>query len=209
MTQFRSDPGITLGRYPTTPEHLLARAKAIESILKERGALGDDTVDRIVERYERDIGPLLGAKVVAHAWTDDAFRDRLVDDATSACLELGIGGLQGENLVALPNSEDLHHVIVCTLCSCYPWPVLGVPPSWYKSPEYRARVVAEPRAVLEEFGLVVPDTVEVRVVDTSAEVRYFVLPQRPAGSEGMSEEQLAALVTRDAMIGVAKPVLPA
>ncbi|MGW4489506.1 nitrile hydratase subunit alpha [Amycolatopsis sp. NPDC004368] len=209
MTAFPTDPGTTLGRYPASNQDLLARARAVEQLLMERGALGSGTVDRIVERYERDIGPLLGAKVVARAWVDPEFRERLLTDATAACRELGIGGMQGEHLVALPNSADIHHVIVCTLCSCYPWPVLGIPPSWYKSPEYRARVVAEPRSVLAEFGLDVSPEVEVRVVDTSAETRYFVLPEMPSGAEGLSEEELAALVTRDCMIGVARPEVAA
>jgi nitrile hydratase len=208
MDDVMSGPSTTLGRYPTSSTELLARARAIEQILIERGALGSGTVDRIVDRYERDIGPLLGAKVVARAWVDEEFRQRLLDDATSACRELGIGGMQGEHLVALANGPGVHHVIVCTLCSCYPWPVLGVPPSWYKSPEYRARVVAEPRAVLAELGLDLAQDVEVRVVDTSAEIRYFVLPERPSGTDGMDEQQLAALVTRDCMIGVALPERP-
>jgi nitrile hydratase len=203
------DPGTTLGRYPTTPETLLARARAIETLLKSRGALGDGTVDRIVHKYETDIGPLLGAKVVAHAWVDEDFRTRLLADATVACAELGVGGLQGDHLVALENTDAVHHVIVCTLCSCYPWPVLGIPPTWYKSPEYRARVVAEPRAVLAEFGLNLGAEVEVRVVDTSAEIRYFVLPQRPHGTAGMSEAELASLVTRDSLVGVGLPRVPA
>jgi nitrile hydratase len=194
--------------YPASPEQLLARAQAIESLLKERGALGDDTVARIVAAYESDIGPLHGARVVARAWVDPAFRQRLLTDATAACAELGIGGLQSENLVALPDEDGVHNVIVCTLCSCYPWAVLGLPPGWYKNPEYRARVVAEPRAVLAEFGLTLPPSTEVRVVDTSAEVRYFVLPQRPTGTEDLDEDALAALVTRDCLIGVALPQSP-
>jgi nitrile hydratase len=209
MTDIRSDPSTAAGRYPTTPDRLLARAQAIEALLKERGALGEDTVDHIVNRYETEIGPLLGARVVARAWVDPDFRARLLADATAACWELGIGGFQGERMVALADSDDVHYLIVCTLCSCYPWAVLGVPPAWYKSPEYRARVVAEPRAVLREFGLELPETTEVRVMDSSADVRYFVLPQRPAGTDGLDEAELAALVTRDHMIGVAIPGIPA
>lgn len=205
MNDFRHDTSTTEGRYPADPATLLARAHAIEDLLKERGAIGDDTVGRIVATYETDIGPLLGAKVVARAWVDADYRSRLLSDTTAACRELGIGGMQGEHMVALEDTADVHHVIVCTLCSCYPWPILGIPPAWYKSPEYRSRVVAEPRSVLEEFGLDIPPTVDVRVVDTSAETRYFVLPQRPAGSEGLTEDELAALVTRDMLIGVAVP----
>lgn len=202
MSEIRHDASTAAGRYPADAATLLSRAQAIEDLLKERGALGDDTVARIVDTYETEVGPLHGAKVVARAWVDPEFRARLIDEATAACRELGIGGMQGEHMVALEDTDEVHHVIVCTLCSCYPWPVLGIPPAWYKSPEYRARVVAEPRAVLSEFGLDVPDEVEVRVVDTSAETRYFVLPQRPAGSENLSEDELAALVTRDLLIGV-------
>src|ERR1700754_3891048 len=209
MTDIRVDAaGAVKDSYPASPERLLARAQAIESLLKERGALGDDTVARIVAAYESDIGPLHGARVVARAWVDPAFRQRLLTDATDACWELGVGGFQSENLVALPDEDGVHHVIVCTLCSCYPWAVLGLPPGWYKNPEYRARVVAEPRAVLGEFGLTLPASTEVRVVDTSAEVRYFVLPQRPAGTDDLDEEALTALVTRDCLIGVALPERP-
>ncbi|MGW5364527.1 nitrile hydratase subunit alpha [Actinopolymorpha pittospori] len=205
MTEFRSDPSTARGRYPADPQQLLARAQAIEALLKERGALGDDTVARIVAKYESEIGPLHGARVVARAWVDPAFRQRLLADASAACGELGIGGLQGERMVALADEDDVHHVIVCTLCSCYPWPVLGLPPGWYKSPQYRSRVVAEPRAVLAEFGLTLPDTTEIRVTDSTAEVRYFVLPLRPAGTQDLDEKALAALVTRDCLIGVALP----
>ncbi len=199
-----STPSPTAGRYPASDAELDARARALEAILIENGLLGSETIDEVVEIYEQDIGPLLGAKVIARAWADDAFKQRLLADATAACRELGIGGLQGESLICVENTPELHNVMVCTLCSCYPWPVLGVPPVFYKSPQYRARVVVEPRKVLaDDFGLVVPPEVEVRVYDVTAEERYFVLPQRPPGTEGMSEEELAALVTRDAMIGVA------
>lgn len=183
---------------------LRARVKALESLLVERGLIGTDTVDQIVEVYESEIGPLLGAQVVARAWVDEEFRERLLADATAACWELDIGGLQGEKLVAVENTDTVHHVVVCTLCSCYPWPVLGIPPNWYKSPEYRARMVAEPRRVLaEDFGLPLGEDVEIRVQDSSAEVRYFTLPQRPAGTEDWDEERLAGIVTRESMVGVA------
>lgn len=205
-----STPSPTAGRYPASHEEMDARAKALEAILIEKGLLGSETIDSVVEVYERDIGPLLGAKVIARAWVDPAFKERLLADATAACRELGIGGLQGESLICVENTPEVHNVMVCTLCSCYPWPVLGVPPAFYKSPQYRARVVIEPRKVLaDDFGLPVPDGVEVRVYDVTAEERYFVLPQRPEGTDGLTEEELAALVTRDAMIGVALVQAPA
>jgi nitrile hydratase len=168
--------------------------------------MSTEAVDRVAEIYENEVGPQLGAKVVAKAWTDPEFKARLLANATAACAELGIGGLQGEEMVAVEDTDDVHHVIVCTLCSCYPWPVLGLPPNWYKQPAYRARIVREPRKVLrEEFGYDVPDTTEVRVWDSSSELRYWVLPQRPAGTEDWSAEQLEALVTRDSMVGVGAP----
>ena len=163
----------------------------------------EQAVDRIAELYEREVGPHNGARIVARAWTDPEFKQRLLEDATSACAELGIGGAQGEDMVVVENTDEVHNAIVCTLCSCYPWPTLGLPPNWYKYPAYRARMVKEPRAVLsDEFKLNLPDDQEIRIWDTSAEVRYWVLPQRPPGTEGMSEEELAELVTRDSMIGV-------
>jgi nitrile hydratase len=178
-------------------------------MLIEKGVMTTDAVDRLAEIYENEVGPHLGAQVVARAWTDPAYRDRLLADATAACQELGIGGLQGEDMIAVENTDTVHNVIVCTLCSCYPWPVLGLPPNWYKAPPYRSRVVREPRRVLrEDFGLDVPESVEIRVWDSSAELRYFVLPQRPAGTEDLSEEQLAELVTRDCLIGVGQPLHP-
>lgn len=200
----RSDPGVTEGRYPAPDAaHLLACTRAIESLMKDRGVIDDDTIDVVAAKYENDIGPFLGAKVVARAWSDPDFFDRLLSDATAACKELGIGGMQGEHLIALADTDDVHHVIVCTLCSCYPWPVLGIPPTWYKSPEYRSRIVSEPRELLrDEFGYDVRADVEIRVVDTSAEMRYFVVPQRPAGTDNLSEDELANLVTRDSIIGV-------
>ena len=186
-----------------TPEEITARVKALESMLIEKGLITTQMVDRMVEIYENEVGPQLGAKVIAKAWSDPDFKARLLEDTTEACKELGISGLQGEDMVALEDTDDVHHAVVCTLCSCYPWPVLGLPPNWYKEPQYRSRMVREPRKVLaEEFGYVVPESTEIRVWDSSSEMRYWVLPQRPAGTEGWSEEQLAELVTRDSMIGV-------
>ena len=180
------------------------RAKAIEALLVEKGLLASDAIDKIVETYEKDVGPLNGAKVVARAWSDPDYKKRLLKDGTAAIGELGFGGIQGEHMVVVENTPRVHNVVCCTLCSCYPWPVLGLPPTWYKSLEYRARIVREPRVVLHELGLDLPANVELRVWDSSAEIRYMVLPERPAGTEGMSAEQLAPLVTRDAMIGVGK-----
>lgn len=194
----------------THQELIAARVKAIESLMIEKGLLSTAAVDRLAEIYENEVGPQLGAKVVARAWTDPEYKRRLLENATTACAELGIGGLQGEDMLVVEDTDDLHHVIVCTLCSCYPWPVMGLPPNWYKEPAYRARMVREPRTVLrEEFGYDVPDSVEVRVWDSSSELRYWVLPQRPAGTEAMSEEQLAGLVTRESMIGVGRVREPA
>lgn len=205
----RHAPSPTAGRYPTDERELAARAEALESLLVERGLLGSDTIDEIVDVYESDLGPMLGARVIARAWSDADFKARLLEDATAACAELGIGGLQGEHLICVENTPAVHNVMVCTLCSCYPWPVLGIPPAFYKSPEYRARVVAEPRTVLaEDFGLSLPESVEIRVYDVTAEDRYFVLPERPDGTDGLTEEELAALVTRDSMIGVARADVP-
>jgi nitrile hydratase subunit alpha len=180
------------------------RARALESLLTEKGLISSDAIDRVAEAYEKDIGPLNGARAVARAWVDPEFKKRLLADATAALRELGVGGLQGEHMVAVENTPKVHNVVVCTLCSCYPWPVLGLPPAWYKSPPYRSRMVRDPRGTLGEFGLRLDPSVEVRVWDSSAEIRYLVLPGRPKGSDGMSEEELAQLVTRDAMIGVAQ-----
>jgi nitrile hydratase len=188
---------------PRDPDVAL-RARALEELLLEKGLLETGTIDRIARRYEHDVGPLNGARVVARAWSDAAFRARLLDDGTEAIRELGLLGYGTDRLVAVENTADVHNLVVCTLCSCYPWSVLGLPPGWYKSPEYRARAVREPRAVLNEFGVELADDVEVRVWDSSAEVRYLVLPERPAGSDALGEDELAALVTRDAMIGVAR-----
>jgi nitrile hydratase len=180
------------------------RAEALESLLLERGLIDPKVVDGLISRYENDVGPMNGARVIAKAWTDDDYRRRLLEDATAAIGELGYSGPQGEYIEVLENSGDVHNVVVCTLCSCYPWPVLGLPPSWYKDPAYRSRIVREPRRVLAEMGLALDDDVEIRVWDSSSEVRYLVLPERPEGTSDLSEEELAALVTRDAMVGVAR-----
>lgn len=186
-----------------TQEEIAARVKALESMLIEQGVMTTQAIDRMVEIYENEVGPQLGAKVVAKAWSDPDFKARLVEDATEACKELGISGLQGEDMVVLENTDAVHNIIVCTLCSCYPWPVLGLPPNWYKDPQYRAAITREPRAVLRDaFNFTVPEDVEVRVWDSSSEMRYWVLPQRPVGTEGWTEDQLVELVTRDSMIGV-------
>ena len=181
------------------------RARALEAVLTEKGLVSTDAIDAIVEMYENDVGPQNGAAAVARAWVDPAYRRRLLDDAGPAIAELGFAGVEGANMVVVANTALVHNAIVCTLCSCYPWPVLGLPPTWYKSPPYRARMVAEPRAVLREFGLEVADEVEIRVWDSSAEVRYLVLPMRPEGTDRWTEPQLASLVTRDCMIGTAVP----
>jgi nitrile hydratase len=181
------------------------RARALEAVLAERGLVSTDAIDAVVTYYEQDVGPQNGAKAVARAWVDDAYRERLLERPAEAIAELGFGGMEGHNMAVVANTPAVHNVVVCTLCSCYPWPVLGLPPSWYKSEAYRARVVAQPRAVLREFGLELADDVEVRVWDSSAEVRYLVLPMRPEGTDDLGEEQLAALVSRDCMIGTAVP----
>jgi nitrile hydratase subunit alpha len=198
-------PGAHHRREPSDVE---LRARALEALLVAKGLVATDAIDAVVDLYEHEVGPHNGARVVARAWSDPAYRERLLADGTSAVAELGIAGAEGDNLVAVANTPAVHNVIVCTLCSCYPWPLLGLPPSWYKSLAYRARVVAEPRAVLEEFGLRLPDDVEVRVWDSSAEVRYLVVPMRPAGTGGWEERRLAALVTRDCMVGTAVPRAP-
>jgi nitrile hydratase len=185
------------------------RARALEALLVERGLLSNVAIDAVVEHYERDVGPRNGARVAARAWVDPAYRERLLENGTKAIAELGFGGTEGDNMVVVANTPQVHNVIVCTLCSCYPWPVLGLPPTWYKSLPYRARMVAEPREVLREFGLELAEEVEVRVWDSSAEVRYLVLPMRPEGTEGWSEERLAGIVTRDCMVGTAVPAVAA
>ncbi len=185
------------------------RVEALEAILCDQGIIEAAAVDAIVRRYEQDIGPMNGATVVARAWVDPEYKRRLLDDGTAAIAELGFGGPQGEYIVVVENTPRVHNVVVCTLCSCYPWPVLGLPPSWYKEPAYRSRVVREPRQVLHEMGLDLEPSVDIQVWDSSSEIRYLVLPERPPGTEGMSEKALRALVTRDAMIGVAKIQAPA
>ena len=184
------------------------RAEALESLLLERELIDTKTIETFIRTYETAVGPMNGAKVVAKAWTDPDYRRQLLDDGTAAIAALGFKGPQGEHIVVLENTPTVHNVVVCTLCSCYPWPVLGLPPSWYKDPAYRSRVVKEPRAVLAEWGTELGPDVEVRVYDSSSEVRYLVLPERPAGTESMSEEELAGLVTRDAMVGVRKVAAP-
>jgi nitrile hydratase len=178
------------------------RVRALESLLVEKGYVDPAAIDAIVETYETKVGPRNGAAVVAKAWSDPAFHDWLLSDATAAIASLGFTGRQGEHMVAVENSADEHHLVVCTLCSCYPWSVLGLPPTWYKSPPYRSRAVIDPRGVLAEFGVTLPPSTRIRVWDSTAEIRYLVVPRRPEGSEGLSEEALAALVTRDSMIGV-------
>lgn len=190
------------------PSDPTLRVKALESLLVEKGLVDPSALDALVDTYENKIGPRNGARVVARAWVDPAYKKRLLADATSAMAELGYASKQGDRMVALENTPKVHHVIVCTLCSCYPWPVLGLPPVWYKSAPYRSRIVIDPRGVLREFGLELADDVEVRVWDSTAEVRYLVLPERPRGTENLNEEQLAALVTRDAMVGVANVAPP-
>jgi nitrile hydratase len=191
-----------------TPSETALRVKALESLLVEKGLVDPAALDAIIDIYENKIGPRNGARVVARAWTDPAYKARLLADATAAIAELGYTGRQGEHMVVVENTQDIHNLIVCTLCSCYPWPVLGLPPVWYKSAQYRSRAVIDPRGVLSEFGLSLGDDLAVQVWDSTAEIRYLVLPERPAGTEEMDEDALAALVTRDAMIGVSKAAAP-
>jgi nitrile hydratase len=193
---------------PGAREDPAVRVEALEALLVEKGLVDTSVVDQVIEHYETSVGPLNGAKVVARAWVDPQYRARLLDDGTQAVAELGFGGPEGHMMIAVENTPSVHNVVVCTLCSCYPWPVLGLPPSWSKSPAYRSRMVAEPRAVLREMGLDLPDDIRVRVWDSSAEARYLVLPERPDGTEGMDEAALAKLVTRDSMIGVARALPP-
>jgi nitrile hydratase subunit alpha len=181
---------------------LTERVAKIESLLIAKGLVDKDALDRLVDIYEHDLGPMNGARVIAHAWVDPAYKRRLLENATAAIAELGFGGLQGEHMVVVENTPRVHNVVVCTLCSCYPWPVLGLPPTWYKDAAYRSRVVIDPRSILAEFGTTLKEDVEVRVWDSSAEIRYLVLPERPAGTEDLSEGQLAELIDRDCMIGV-------
>ena len=186
-----------------------ARIKALEELLIEKGLVDSAALDAVVDTFETRVGPRNGARVVAKAWTDPEYRKRLLADATAAAAGLGYAGAEGGHLVAVENTDRIHNLVVCTLCSCYPWPVLGLPPVWYKSFAYRSRAVSDPRGVMKDFGLELDDRVEVRVWDSSAEIRYIVIPQRPKGTEGMTEDELAALVTRDSMVGVAKVVAPA
>ena len=208
-----SDPGVCDARESTAMSHShdrqrlpsdpALRVMALESLLIEKGLVDPQALDALVETYEHKVGPHNGAKVVARAWKDSAYKARLLADATAAIAELGFGGLQGEHMVAVENTPRVHNLVVCTLCSCYPYPILGLPPVWYKSAPYRSRAVIDPRGVLREFGLELPAEVELRVWDSTAELRYLVVPRRPAGTEDLTAEQLALLVTRDAMIGVA------
>jgi nitrile hydratase subunit alpha len=190
--------------HQAVPSDMALRVKSLESLLVEKGLVDRAALDALVDTYENKVGPRNGAQVVARAWADPAYKQRLLADADKAIGELGFGGQQGEHMVVVENTPTVHNMIVCTLCSCYPWPVLGLPPVWYKSAPYRSRSVIGPRGVLREFGLELPDDVEVRVWDSTSEVRYLVLPERPAGTEGLSEKDLAALVTRDSLIGVTK-----
>jgi nitrile hydratase len=194
--------------HPAEKSAVELRAEALEALLAAKGLVSTDAIDAVVSYYENDVGPQNGARVVARAWVDPEYRSRLLTDGTAAVKEFGFTGFELNTLVAVENSPGVHNVVVCTLCSCYPWPVLGLPPTWYKSAPYRARVVAEPRAVLREFGLELAPDVELRVWDSTAEVRYLVVPERPAGTDGWSEEELARLVVRDSMIGTAKALEP-
>lgn len=198
MPHDHSDHDHPHSRLPSDPE---LRVKALETLLVEKGLVDPAALNALIDTYENKIGPRNGARVVAQCWVNPAFRERLLSDATAAIAELGFEGRQGEHMVAVENTESRHNLVVCTLCSCYPWPVLGIPPSWYKSDAYRSRAVREPRAVLSEFGVVLDAETSVRVWDSTAEVRYLVVPQRPEGTENLSEDELAALVTRNSMIG--------
>jgi nitrile hydratase len=190
--------------HQAVPSDLTLRVKALESLLVEKGLVDPSALDALIDTFEHKVGPRNGARVVARAWVDPAYKKRLLANASDAIAELGYTSGQGEHMVVLENGPKVHHLVVCTLCSCYPWPVLGLPPVWYKSAPYRSRAVIDPRGVLREFGLQLDDDVEVHVWDSTAELRYLVLPERPAGTANMTEEELAALVTRDSMIGVAK-----
>ena len=183
------------------PVDIELRVRALESLLQEKGLIDPAALDELIDTYEHKVGPRNGAQVVARAWSDPEYKRRLMENATAAIAELGFSGIQGEDMLVVENTPDVHNVTVCTLCSCYPWPVLGLPPVWYKSAPYRSRIVIDPRGVLAEFGLHIPESKEIRVWDSSAELRYLVLPERPAGTDGWSETQLIELVTRDSMIG--------
>ena len=190
--------------HPAAMSPVEQRVAALEALLTERGLVPEGFIEQITRQYESEIGPMNGAKVVARAWLDPQYKQRLLADGTAAIAELGFGGPEGEHMVVVENTDAVHNVIVCTLCSCYPWPVLGLPPAWYKDPPYRARMVREPRALLAEMGCPLPEEAEIRVWDSSAEVRYLVLPRRPPATKGMTEAELASQVTRDSMIGVAR-----
>ena len=190
--------------HQAVPSDFALRVKSLETLLVEKGLVDPAALDTLIDSYEHQIGPRNGARVVARAWTDPEYKRRLLDDADKAIAELGFGGMQGEHMVVVENTPTVHNVVVCTLCSCYPWPVLGLPPVWYKSAPYRSRAVLDPRGVLREFGLELGNEVEIRVWDSTAEIRYLVLPERPSGTDGLSEDALAALVDRNAMIGVTK-----
>jgi len=192
--------------HPSVDDYVVSRVRALESLLLEKGLLAPDAVDRLIRRYETSTGPMIGARAVARAWRDPAYRRRLLEQPTAALADLGV---KYDRLVVVANTHDVHNVVVCTLCSCYPWDVMGLPPTWYKAPAYRSRVVREPRAVLAEFGLSLPPERQVRVWDSSAELRYMVMPLPPPGAEGLDEDALAAHVTREALIGVAEVTLPA
>jgi nitrile hydratase len=192
--------------HPSVDSYIVSRVRALESLLLEKGILAPDAVDRVVQRYESDTGPMIGARAAARAWTDPAYRRLLLEDSRAALAQFG---LDYGMLVVAENTPAVHNLVVCTLCSCYPWPVLGLPPTWYKMPAYRSRAVSEPRAVLREFGLDIPPDREVRVWDSSSEMRYMVLPERPSGTEDLGEAELVALITRDALIGVALVQAPA
>ena len=192
------------GHHPAPPSVIERRVAALEALLTERGLVPDGFIEEVTRRYESEIGPMNGAKVVAKAWVDPEYKKRLLADGTASIAEMGFGGAEGSHMVVVENTDAVHNVVVCTLCSCYPWPVLGLPPAWYKDPPYRARMVREPRELLAEMGCDLPGEMEIQVWDSSAEVRYLVLPQRPSGTDGMAEVDLAALVTRDSMVGVAR-----
>ncbi|MEO8128695.1 MAG: nitrile hydratase subunit alpha [Bryobacteraceae bacterium] len=196
-------------QHQLVPSDISLRVKSLESLLVEKGLVDPAALDALVDTYEHKVGPRNGAKIVARAWTNSAYKKRLLADAAAAIAEVGFLSTQGEHMLAVENTPQVHNVVVCTLCSCYPWPILGLPPVWYKSSAYRARAVIDPRGVLKEFGLDLPEDVQVQVWDSTAELRYLVLPERPAGTENLSEEALAALVTRNSMIGVEKVKFPA
>jgi nitrile hydratase subunit alpha len=208
VAQAQGDGQADRDAHQTVPSDLALRVKSLESLLVEKGLVDRAALDALIDTFENKVGPRNGARVIAKAWVDSAYKQRLLAHPDSAIAELGFGGQQGEHMVVVENTPTVYNMVVCTLCSCYPWPVLGLPPVWYKSAAYRSRAVIDPRGILREFGTELSEGVEVRVWDSTAELRYIVLPERPAGTESMTEEQLAALVTRDAMVGVAKVTLP-